>query len=147
GPAELLVESGGIPSFKPAWSPQPPPLPPGTAALRPPADFDENGSGLPRWGEGIRESVRHITPYEARFFQEESAREQLLRHFEVASLEGFGCAHLPLAIRAAGALLAYLAETQRGVLEHLTALETYSTERFMVLDPHTRRNLELFQSG
>jgi DNA mismatch repair protein MutS len=134
GPAELLVESGDVPSFNPA--------------LRRAAPMGEpDETGLPRWAEGIRDSVRHITPYEARYFQEESARERLLRHFEVASLEGFGCAHLPLAIRAAGAMLAYVEETQRGVLEHLTSLETYSTERFMVLDPHTRRNLELFQSG
>jgi DNA mismatch repair protein MutS len=166
GPAELLVESDGVPSFNPALRRAVLHLPhvspvssPGRSAPRTgetpvvqasPAlgtDADADGSGLPRWAEGIRESVRHITPYEARYFQEESARERLLRHFEVASLEGFGCAHLPLAIRAAGALLAYVEETQRGVLEHLTSLETYSTERFMVLDPHTRRNLELFQSG
>ncbi len=147
GPAELLVESSGVPSFHPALRRAAPPLPVGKPAVRPPVDADDDGSGLPRWAEGIRESVRHITPYEARFFQEESSRERLLKHFEVASLEGFGCAHLPLAIRAAGALLAYVEETQRGVLEHLTSLETYSTERFMVLDQHTRRNLELFQSG
>jgi DNA mismatch repair protein MutS len=108
---------------------------------------EEVGNGLPRWVEPIREAVRHVTPYAARFFQEEQARARLLAHFEVASLEGFGCAHLPLAICAAGALLAYLEETQRGVLAHLTALETYSTSGFMVLDPHTRRNLELFHSG
>ncbi|HEX6777436.1 MAG TPA: DNA mismatch repair protein MutS, partial [Ktedonobacterales bacterium] len=102
---------------------------------------------LPEWVGALHESVRHVTLYDARFFQEEGARTRLLQHFEVASLEGFGCAHLPLAIRAAGALLAYLEETQRGVLPHLTVLETYTTSRFMVLDTHTRRNLELFQSG
>jgi DNA mismatch repair protein MutS len=161
GPAELLVESGGVPSFNPTLrsirtgrgagaTSNPAAGSPGHRAGEPFALHtppDDDSSGLPRWAEGIRESVRHITPYEARYFQEESSRERLLRHFEVASLEGFGCAHLPLAIRSAGALLAYVEETQRGVLEHLTSLETYSTERFMVLDPHTRRNLELFQSG
>jgi DNA mismatch repair protein MutS len=107
----------------------------------------EDDAGLPRWVEPLREAVRHVTPYSPRFFQEEQARARLLAHFEVASLEGFGCAHLPLAICAAGALLAYIEETQRGVLAHLTALETYSTSGFMVLDAHTRRNLELFHSG
>ena len=67
--------------------------------------------------------------------------------FNVASLEGFGCAQLPLAIRAAGAVLAYVQETQKGLLQQLTALETYYTDGFMTLDPYTRRNLELFETG
>src|SRR5438034_1574712 len=89
----------------------------------------------------------HVTPYDARYFVEEDASHRLLSHFEVASLEGFGCAHLPLAIRAAGAVLAYLQETQKGLLRQLTSLETYSVAKFMTLDAHTRRNLELFESG
>jgi DNA mismatch repair protein MutS len=89
----------------------------------------------------------HVTPYDARYFAEDDARHRLLAHFEVTSLEGFGCAHLPLAIRAAGAVLAYLQEAQRALLSQLTALETYYTSSFMTLDPHTRRNLELFESG
>ncbi len=88
-----------------------------------------------------------ITPYEPRAFREEVARARLLEHFQVATLEAFGCEHLPLAVRAAGAIIAYLRETQRGALAHFTALETYSTSGFMALDPHTRRNLELFESG
>ncbi len=89
----------------------------------------------------------HVTPYDARYFSEEDARHRLLAQFEVASLEGFGCARLPLAIRAAGAVLAYVQETQKGLLQHLTSLETYVTNQFMTLDPYTRRNLELFESG
>jgi len=89
----------------------------------------------------------HVTPYDARYFAEDDARHRLCAHFEVTSLEGFGCAHLPLAIRAAGAVLAYLQEAQRGLLSQLTALETYYTSSFMTLDPYTRRNLELFESG
>jgi DNA mismatch repair protein MutS len=89
----------------------------------------------------------HVTPFDARYFTEQDARHRLLSHFEVASLEGFGCSHLPLAIRAAGAVLAYLQETQKGLLRQLTALETYSVTEFMTLDAHTRRNLELFESG
>ncbi|HEY7350351.1 MAG TPA: DNA mismatch repair protein MutS [Ktedonobacterales bacterium] len=157
GPSELLVEASGSRQLAPllhrsrrrAYSRQASwagkdhhqdgrePLP------------EEEGAddGLPRWVEPLREAVRHITPSATRFFQEEQARARLLAHFAVASLEGFGCAHLPLAICAAGALLSYIEETQRGVLAHLTALETYSTSGFMVLDPHTRRNLELFHSG
>ena len=89
----------------------------------------------------------HVTPFDARYFAADDARHRLLTHFEVASLEAFGCAHLPLAIRAAGAVLAYLQETQKGLLRQLTALETYSTSGFMTLDTYTRRNLELFESG
>src|SRR5438132_7472854 len=89
----------------------------------------------------------HVTPYDARYFSEDDARHRLLAHFEVASLEGFGCAHLPLAIRAAGAVLAYVQEAQKGLLHQLTSLETYSTHAFMTLDTHTRRNLELFETG
>src|SRR6266480_1742214 len=89
----------------------------------------------------------HVTPYDARYFTEDDARHRLLTHFEIASLEGLGCAHLPHAIRAAGAVLAYLQETQKGLLQHLTALETYYTNGFMTLDSHTRRNLELFETG
>src|SRR5216683_2913377 len=89
----------------------------------------------------------HVTPFDARYFTEQDARHRLLSHFEVASLEGFGCAQLPLAIRAAGAVLAYLQETQKGLLRQLTSLETYSVAEFMTLDAHTRRNLELFESG
>jgi DNA mismatch repair protein MutS len=89
----------------------------------------------------------HVTPYDARYFSEEDARHRLLKQFDVSSLEGFGCAHLPLAIRAAGAVLAYVQETQKGLLQHITTLETYSTNGFMTLDPYTRRNLELFETG
>jgi len=89
----------------------------------------------------------HVTPYDSRYFSEDDARHRLLTQFNIASLEAFGCAHLPLAIRAAGAILAYVQETQKGLLQQLVALETYSTTGFMTLDPHTRRNLELFESG
>ncbi len=156
GPAELLVEASSIRSTGHSLR-----LHASGESLRGLRDKSLGQSGhidlrgaaeedhhvLPRWVSGLEGSVRHVTPYDARFFQEEGARARLLQHFEVASLEAFGCAHLPLAISAAGALLAYLEETQRGVLAHLTSLETYSTSRFMVLDPHTRRNLELFQSS
>lgn len=75
------------------------------------------------------------------------AREALHDHFAVTSLEGFGCEHLPLAIRAAGAIVQYLEKHQKTALSQLTSLYTYSTESYMVLDPQTRRNLELFEGG
>ena len=75
------------------------------------------------------------------------AQEALLEHFGVASLEGYGCAPLPLAIRAAGALIHYVKETQKETLPQLSKLATYSTDSFMTLDGQTIRNLELFQGG
>jgi DNA mismatch repair protein MutS len=77
----------------------------------------------------------------------EQAGEQLCRHFEVESLDGFGCAGKPFAISAAGALLHYLSETQLSGLRQITTLSTYSVERFMTLDAQTRRNLELTESS
>jgi DNA mismatch repair protein MutS len=77
----------------------------------------------------------------------ETAQQSLLDHFGAATLEGYGCAHLPLAVRAAGTILRYLQDNQKGALGLLTQLSTYSTERYMLLDAQTRRNLELFQSS
>jgi DNA mismatch repair protein MutS len=88
-----------------------------------------------------------ITRLDDCWFDLEIAREALLEQFAVASLEGYGCAGLPLAIRAAGALIHYVKETQKETLPQLSKLATYSTDSFMVLDGQTIRNLELFQGG
>ena len=109
--------------------------------------LDEDEDDFAPLARYLKNLAGHLTPYDARYFSEDDARHRLLAHFDVASLEGFGCAHLPLAIRAAGAVLAYLQETQKGVLRQLTSLETYFVSEYMTLDPHTRRNLELFESG
>ncbi|MGI8588499.1 MAG: DNA mismatch repair protein MutS [Chloroflexia bacterium] len=85
----------------------------------------------------------HITPTDARAWHPDTARAALLAHFKVAALEGFGIAKLPLAVRAAGAILAYLGDTNAAALQQLTRISTYSTEGYMALDPQTRRNLEL----
>jgi DNA mismatch repair protein MutS len=74
-------------------------------------------------------------------------RDALLRHFEAESLDGFGCAGMPLAVRAAGGLLQYLKDTQLNGLAQITQLTTYSTASFMTLDGQTRRNLELTESA
>jgi len=91
--------------------------------------------------------VALATPMDEYWFELETANQALLDHFGVTTLEGYGCAHLPLAIRAAGVILHYLQENQKTALSLLTQLSTYSTERYMTLDAQTRRNLELFQSS
>ncbi len=80
-------------------------------------------------------------------FRPQRARQSLLEHFGVHTLESFGCEKLPLATGAAGAVVEYLANAQRPVLAHVSSLTVYSTAAYMALDPQTRRNLELFQSG
>ena len=88
-----------------------------------------------------------ITLLDDYWFDLEVAQEALLGHFSVTTLEGYGCAHLPLAIRAAGSLIHYVTETQKETLSQLTKLAIYSTDSFMILDGQTLRNLELFQGG
>ena len=75
------------------------------------------------------------------------ARQCLLDHFGVVTLESFGCEALPLAVGASGAIIEYLAQTRRASTNELTSLNTYSTSTYMTLDQQTRRNLELVQGG
>ena len=88
-----------------------------------------------------------ITRLENYWFETEVTRQVLLEHFGSATLEGFGCSGLPLAISAAGSIVHYIGETQKGALGQLTRLSTYSTETFMVLDLQTQNNLEIFRSS
>ncbi|MCX2727618.1 DNA mismatch repair protein MutS [Thermomicrobium sp. 4228-Ro] len=86
-----------------------------------------------------------VTPTEDRAWRERAARETLHEHFRVASLEAFGLEERPAALRAAGALLQYLQETQAGNVPQLDDLVVYRTDSFMTLDAATRRNLELLE--
>ncbi len=79
-------------------------------------------------------------------FEEGTAEQTLLRHFGVTSLAAFGCEGKSMAIRAAGAILYYLQETQRGSVGQIQRLATYSSEGYMALDRNTRLNLELIES-
>ena len=105
-----------------------------------------NGSQPPDRYSAIRNTQYAITLTDASTWALDPARQRLLKHFNAASLEAYGCARLPVATRAAGALLAYIAETNRSALQQLTRLVTYSTEQYMTLDPQTRRNLEIEDS-
>lgn len=87
-----------------------------------------------------------VTRLDDYWFDLETASQILVEHFKVASLEGYGCTHLPLAIRAAGAVIHYVAETQKLVLGQIDRMSTYSTQSFMTIDAQTRRNLELVAS-
>lgn len=75
----------------------------------------------------------------------DSSAKRLQRHFNVASLTGFGCDHCEDGVRAAGALMQYLEETQKNALSHIQSIKVINRSAYMVLDAATRRNLELTQ--
>ncbi len=79
-------------------------------------------------------------------FDLDQARQELQRHFEVATLDGFGLGGKSLAVRAAGGVIQYLADTQKQALSQIARLVVYSTDAFMTLDGSTRRNLELTET-
>ena len=87
------------------------------------------------------------TYVESSIFDTARTKDSLLKHFKTASLESFGCEHLELAIRAAGAIIHYLDINQKTGLQQITSLGTYSAEAHMILDPQTKRNLGLFEDG
>ena len=88
-------------------------------------------------------AIESVSRYADWHFDRDNAKRVLLEHFGVASLDGYGCGGMPLAISAAGAIVGYLGETQKAALQQLTQLTTYTTTDFMTLDAATRRNLEL----
>jgi DNA mismatch repair protein MutS len=79
-------------------------------------------------------------------FSQAEARSKLLQKFKVRSLEGLGCEHLPLAVRAAGGLLEYIEDTQKAHPVSLQLLRTYSLTDYLIVDHQTRRNLEITQT-
>jgi DNA mismatch repair protein MutS len=79
-------------------------------------------------------------------FSQGEARPRLLQKFKVRSLEGLGCDHLPLAVRAAGGLLEYLEDTQKENRVTLQKLRTYTVTDYLIVDNQTRRNLEITQT-
>jgi DNA mismatch repair protein MutS len=87
-----------------------------------------------------------ITRLAERAFDRGSGYERLTEQFRTLSLEGFGCENLPAVIRAAGALVYYLRETQKQATDHLQGLETYRLEDFLLVDESSRRNLELVRN-
>ncbi|HZM21896.1 MAG TPA: DNA mismatch repair protein MutS [Anaerolineales bacterium] len=85
----------------------------------------------------------HKTSYPTWRFEPGKCEETLLSHFKASTLQGFGIKGRTLSMRAAGAILQYLKETQPDSLTLLTSLRSYSINEFMTLDAATRRNLEL----
>lgn len=76
-------------------------------------------------------------------FDNPAARRALNTQFQTQDLRGFGCDEFDLAIAAAGCLLDYLKETQRGQLPHLRGMRAETQSESVLLDAATRRNLEI----
>ena len=79
-------------------------------------------------------------------YESENCTRILCEHFHVKTLLGLGLGEMGSGVNAAGAVLAYLYETQKIALEHITTIRPYSTGKYMVLDGATRRNLELCET-
>jgi DNA mismatch repair protein MutS len=90
--------------------------------------------------------TRTCTPRPPWHFETESAARLLAEQFRIRDLLGYGCADKPQAIAAAGALLAYVRETQKSALPHLQSITTEDRDDALIMDPATRRNLELDES-
>ncbi|GAB5450606.1 MAG: DNA mismatch repair protein MutS [Halioglobus sp.] len=76
-------------------------------------------------------------------FDLEAARRALNTQFQTHDLQGFGCDDLELGLCAAGCLLQYVKDTQRGNLPHIRDLRQERRDESVILDAATRRNLEI----
>ena len=88
----------------------------------------------------------HLSTAQDWTFELDGARQLLCDHFGVRTLDGFGLKGQNAAISAAGGVLQYLRTTQKNSLKQLMTIRAYSTSSYMVLDPFTRRNLELLET-
>ncbi|MBL8151819.1 MAG: DNA mismatch repair protein MutS, partial [Blastocatellia bacterium] len=79
-------------------------------------------------------------------FDYERSNSLLLSSFKVASLDGFGLAGKKAAIASAGAVLAYVRETQKEAAAHISGINYYEPTNYLILDSATVRNLELVES-
>ncbi len=118
------------------------------AGTRPREILVSRGAALPSWLGDARGSESAIprAELEEREFDPKSARRTLLEHFDVVTLEAFGCERLDQATAAAAAVLRYVRGTQLRELSHVTSLTTRHPGDVLVLDALTRRNLELVEN-
>lgn len=79
-------------------------------------------------------------------FEYQNANITLCNHFKVLNLSGFGIENEKLAVSSSGALIQYLIETQKNNLSHISSIKKYYSDKYMVLDLSSRRNLELTQT-
>ena len=99
---------------------------------------DGNLVALP---EGMARSLQNEWNFDVR-----GGERVLLEHLNVATLDGYGCAGLGLALGAAGALMRYARSTQGQALTHVQSLAVETGDEYLVLDAVTRRNLEITET-
>ncbi|MDO4301333.1 MAG: DNA mismatch repair protein MutS [Clostridia bacterium] len=87
-----------------------------------------------------------LNEYNQWAFDYQNANICLCNHFKTLNLAGFGLENDRPCVSAAGALLEYLIETQKNNLSHISVIKKYSSNKYMVLDISSRRNLELTQT-
>lgn len=80
------------------------------------------------------------------YFDEDTCIKKLLTHFKVGVLDGLGLKDYTAGTIAAGALLLYLYEMQKGSVDHITLIVPYTTGKYMLIDSSSRRNLELVET-
>ena len=80
------------------------------------------------------------------YFDEDTCIKKLLTHFKVGVLDGLGLKDYTAGTIAAGALLLYLYEMQKGSVDHITSIVPYTTRKYMLIDSSSRRNLELVET-
>jgi DNA mismatch repair protein MutS len=79
-------------------------------------------------------------------FDYEQNRADLLKHFQVKNLDGFGCEHYLSAVCAAGAALNYARLTQQSLLPHLNRIRPHNCQQVLALNSHTRKHLEITEN-
>src|SRR6267143_6618201 len=87
-----------------------------------------------------------VTRLPAWHFDVDSGKRKLLQQLDAATLAGYGCEDLTVAIGACGALLDYAGKTQGQALAHVTAVKAERAGEYVRLDAATRRNLELTET-
>ncbi|MCQ2397260.1 MAG: DNA mismatch repair protein MutS [Lentisphaeria bacterium] len=114
-----------------------------------PSEILAPASYLEKWQlEGFpKELPRNLawTSLEDWHYDVELARGDLLRHFQVASLDGFGCRGMEIAIGAAGAIFNYACTNLRKDASNITRIASYQPENCLILDRISQRNLELVE--
>lgn len=90
----------------------------------------------------------HISVFalESWYFGDDLCKQTLLEHFKISSLEGLGLADYDSGVIAVGSLFRYLLDTQKNTMEHMNKIIPYTTDRYMVIDSSSRRNLELVET-
>jgi DNA mismatch repair protein MutS len=112
-----------------------------------PAELLVQHRDLDAAGQLLRSSFRGLTSkLEDWVFNEDYAREILTTHFKTQSLKGFGLQEYTIGLVAAGTVLHYLQETQKSNLLHIRKLVPFDVADHIVLDPATKRNLEITSS-